>query len=375
MARAIGWGDTMQDATQSEPLTEWRGTPHERYEWLDRARGVVVLMYVISIILAAVKGNVLLGEPPLGPTYLNHGYAYFNGYPAIITLIDAGQMMFIFIVGFAGYIAFQSRLEKRGAVAAWRYAGRRVAGLYALSILGETVILPLTGDERHWNLALYNGVLSRIAIGALVAYLAVYFIRNANRRMAVSVAMLIVHAFLFASYAFDRNPWFDDILQLPPFPFGVWSMAACAVAGTAFSEWLLRDPSAIQEAFRDRVVPAGTMSFVAAYCMEWLQPAEHQDVTAGLALLAIGLSAHMVATAYAFQTFGWGSRILRMMGRNLLLLFVITAIGVDMYVRFVVSTLSPMHPYVALALVGVLPIAAIMWIATLLDKKNIVIRV
>lgn len=364
----------MQDTTESEPLTEWRGTPHERYEWLDRARGVVVLMYVISIVLASVRGNVLFGEAPLGPTYLNHGYAYFNGYPAIITLIDAGQMMFIFIVGFAGYIAFQSRLEKRGAATAWRYAGRRVAGLYGLSIVGETVIEPLTGGKAHWELALYDGILSRIAIGALAAYAAVYFLRSANRRMAVAIAMLVVHAFLFASYAFDRNPWFDDILQLPPFPFGLWSMAACAIAGTAFSGWLFHESADVQTGFRQRVVPAGTMALMAAYCTEWLQPAEHQDVTAGLSLLAIGLSAHMIASAYAFQTFGWGSKVLRLMGRNLLLLFVITAVGVDQYAKLFVTTFRPMHPYVALAFVGVLPIAAIMGLAILLDKKNVVFR-
>jgi hypothetical protein len=347
---------------------------HERYEWLDHARGIVVLMYVVSMVLAALDGNVVLGERPLGPTYFNHGYAYFNGIPAMITLIDTGQMLFIFVLGFVGYLAFAGRWEKRGPVSAWLYALRRFGGLYGLSILYEVVISPLIGESRNWGLALYDGVLARLALGALAAYVAIYFMRNADWRMAVAIVFLIIHAFFYASYAFDRYPWFDDIMKLPKFPFGVWNMAGVAIAGSACGQWLKRDPGDPKAGFRDRIVPMGVMALVAAYCMEWLQPSEHHDVTTALALLSIGLSTQMLATCYAFNEFGWGISILRPLGRNLLLLFVVTAIFVDMYAGWVADNLLPMHPYGTLLLLGIVPVGAIMLLAVLLEKWNIVVR-
>ncbi len=350
----------------------WKGMTHERYAWLDEARGIVVLLYVISIVLSAVEGNPLLGKPTLGPTFLNHGYAYYNGNPPLITLIDAGQMMFIFVVGFVAYIAFAGRWEKRGAFSAWVYALRRVAALYTLSILAEIKVAAWRHESSSWAAALYDGVLSRIAIGALAAYIAVYFIRRADWRMVVAVAMLIVHAFLYASYRFDRYWWYDDIMGLPKFPFGVWNMAAVAVAGSACGQWLKRAPDP-KIGFGERIIPFGTAAIVAAYCMEWLQPSEHHDVTTALALMSIGVSANLLGATYAFNYFGWGIATLRSMGRNLLLLFVVTAIFVDMYAAWV-SDLLPLHPYETLLLLGILPIAAVMALARLLERWNIVVR-
>jgi hypothetical protein len=62
----------MTDTPQGQKL-------HARYEWLDQSRGVVSIMYIFAIITYRMSGVPILGSPQLGPTFLNHGYKYYNG--------------------------------------------------------------------------------------------------------------------------------------------------------------------------------------------------------------------------------------------------------------------------------------------------------
>lgn len=89
---------------------------HERFDWFDQARGLVVIMLLSSMIVGELEGDIVMREPFLGPTFLNHGYDYYDGTPALITLIDVGQPIFVFMMGFAATIAFSSRIERRGGL-------------------------------------------------------------------------------------------------------------------------------------------------------------------------------------------------------------------------------------------------------------------
>ena len=50
------------------------GELHPRYDWLDQARGFVVLLLIVSMATAEYAGDMVLGGPTLGPPLLNHGY-------------------------------------------------------------------------------------------------------------------------------------------------------------------------------------------------------------------------------------------------------------------------------------------------------------
>ena len=347
---------------------------HARYEWLDQARGIVGLFYVLSIITTSVDGDILRKLVPYHPTYLNHGYAYYKGDPSIITLIDVGQLMFMFIMGFVAYIAFSSRLEKRGAASAWLYALRRFAGLYGLSILSATLLPVLKGGQANWNEALYDGVLSRLAIGGLAAYTALDFVRNAARRGGGGLGLLAFRGFLFASYYFDRYPWIDDMLQRPKFPFGAFNLAAIAILGSAFGQWFAMRPGDPGAGIRERILPVATWCFAAAYCVEWIQPSEHHDVTTALALLSIGLTGYLVMASYAMGTLGIVVPALRAIGKNLLLVFIVTGEGIDMYLGAIANSAVEMNPYAVMLFVGVLPVVATTYMALFLEKRNIVVR-
>jgi len=347
---------------------------HDRYEWLDEARGLVALLYVISTITAPLGGEVLNEKYQLGPTYLDHGYAYYKAYPAMITLIDTGQLIFLFLMGFAAYVAFSGRLRKRGRASAWAYAARRVVSLLALSFVGYGLLNMVKGTPVNWREVLYDGTLSRIALGAAAAYVATYFVRSADRRALMGIGAFVVHAFLFASYTVDRYPWIDDMLGRPKFPLGAFNLAGIAIVGSAFAQWVTREDCDLRVGFRRRIMPVSACMLLAAYCMEWVQPSEHHDVTTALALLSVGLSGLLVASTYALGEVGFTVPVLRPLGKNLILVFIVASQFVSRYVEAFPRTFLESYPYAGLFLVGALPIAGVALLTMVLEKRNIMIR-
>jgi hypothetical protein len=206
------------------------------------------------------------GSTWIGPPLLNHGFKYLNWYPPIITIIDIGQQIFMFVLGFVGYLAFKSRLEKKGVWAAWKHGLIRVALLYALAFIDDGlfggIIIPMVNGEAPlipWDEVLWYGTLANLAIGTFAAYLAIFLIRkSADLRIYLSIGIMTIHAVLYASglfeYKFDLLPSGNIF-----FPFNAFNHAAIAIAGTSFSQWLKLDPNNPDIGFRKKILPASTM--------------------------------------------------------------------------------------------------------------------
>ncbi|GMV93762.1 MAG: hypothetical protein AMXMBFR82_35400 [Candidatus Hydrogenedentota bacterium] len=357
----------MTDASPSQKL-------HARYEWLDQSRGIVSIMYIFAIITYRVSGDPILGYPQLGPTFLNHGYKYYQGATPLITIIDVGQQIFMFVMGFVAYLAFTSRIEKRGSFSAALYGARRVVLLFALSGLEAVVEYP-TRHSIDWVEVFYEGTLAKLAIGAFAAYLTMTLIRNANHRFLFGLTMLAAHAVLHASPFFHHYGFLDGPLNLLPFPFGAMGLAAIAVIATCFAQWVWTHPDGFAAAFRTRVATASFYTLGACYCLDWLQPAHHHDVTASLALFAVGISGLMLTMTFGFDSLGIHFPLLSSLGRNLLLVFVLASIVVDKYLGMLDRDFLNASPYWTLLLVGVLPIAFLGVITIFLDRKRILIKV
>lgn len=357
----------MTDTPQGQKL-------HARYEWLDQSRGIVSIMYIFAIITYRMSGDPILGSPQLGPTFLNHGYKYYNGVTPIITIIDVGQQIFMFVMGFVAYLAFTSRIEKKGGVSAALYGARRVILLFALSFLEAVVEYPSRHHIR-WGEVFYEGTLAKLAIGAFAAYLAMGLVRNANLRFLLGISMLALHAMLYASPFFHHYGFLDGPLNLLPFPFGAVGLASIAVIATCFAQWVWTHPDGLKMAFRTRIAPASFYTIAACYCIDWLQPADHHDVTASLALFAVGVSGLMLTMCYGFDELGIRFPLLSSLGKNLLLVFVLASILVDKYLGTLDREFLNASPYWTLLLVGVLPIVFLGAITIVLDRKRILIKV
>jgi hypothetical protein len=93
---------------------------HERYRWLDTWRGMTVVWLLIAFLTFMYSSLLYLDyPPPLGGTWLNHGYKYADYFPAIITVIDMGSSIFMFNLGISAPISFNSKVRKKGLGYAW----------------------------------------------------------------------------------------------------------------------------------------------------------------------------------------------------------------------------------------------------------------
>ncbi len=357
----------MDSSTETKSL-------HERYDWLDQARGLIVLLLLVSMPTSQYAGNLLKGDPPLGPPMLNHGYEYFYGYPTIITFIDVGQCLFMFVLGFVGYMAFTSRRRKRGGRSAFWYAVRRVGILYALSFTDAILLNYLASGKPKWDDFFYNGVFALIAIGSLAAFLSMAFCRDADRRFGIAVALTMLHTLLYAFPLFNEHTRFDDVLALPRFPYGALGLASMTIAGTCFGQWYKMVPDDPLVGFRKRIVPVSTAAFVAAYCVDWVQPAHHQDTNAALQLIALYMGGFMLMIFFAFGRAGFRFPLLSSLGKNLLLIFLVGGLFNSIYLNLMPKSFLLQSPYLALLFGGVVPVALFAWLAVVLDKRGIMVR-
>ncbi len=357
---------------------------HERYVWLDQARGIIALLFIISALTWAHRGDLLLGVPLLGPTYLDHGYNYYNGSPPMITLIDVGQSIFLFFVGLTGYIAFSSRLRKRGAKGALVYGLQRVLMLYVLSVMGELIgdasgeaglNIGLLMEKFDWQMVFLKDIMAVIAAGAAATYLAVYFVPNADRRAWIAIGIFAVHALAYAAYVVDRHSSVDDVLGLPQLPIGTIALAGLSILGSCFGQWLRYDPEDVLVGMRKRIVPVTGYCLLVSYCLEWIQHSDPHDDTAALMLLAAGLSGLLLVFMYGLNSIGIELPILTPLGKNLLLVFIIGAIGFDFYFELIPDWLIYGYPFGALLFIGFLPLYALVLLTRFLDRHNIIIRV
>ena len=353
---------------------------HVRYEWLDQFRGLIIIFLIISVITWPLSGDPTMpGSTWIGPPLLNHGFKYLNGYPALITIIDIGQQIFMFILGFVGYLAFKSRLEKNGAWAAWKHGIIRVAVLYGLAFLDDGLIGGLLfGDGIPWDEVLWYGTLANLAIGSFAAYLATYLIqKNADTRMYVSIGIMIIHTILYATGLFV----YKGVSIIPDgsivFPFNAFNHAAIAIAGTCFSQWYKLDPEHPEVGFKKRILPASTIAIIAFYCFDWVQPAEHHDATTSLALLAIGASGFLITIFYGFEKLDFKVPLLSEMGKNMLLLFILAFVW-DLIIGLLVDEMRDFLlnvPIANMIFIGILPILVEGAIAYFLAKKDIKIKI
>jgi hypothetical protein len=223
---------------------------------------------------------------------------------------------------------------------------------------------------------LWYGTLANLAIGTFAAYLFTYLMpKNADRRMIISIGMMIIHATLYATGIFDyKGPLTGgDIV----FPFNAFNHAAIAIAATCFSQWYKLDPENPKVGFKKRILPVATILIIAFYCFDWIQPAEHHDATTSLALLAIAASGFLIAVFFGFEQLNFKVPVLSEMGRNMLFLFIFAFIFDLLIGLFIDSSRDffASNPVITMLLIGILPIVIEAGIALLFAKLHWTIKI
>jgi hypothetical protein len=355
---------------------------HPRYDWLDQFRGMVIVFLFIASITWELSSNNFGIAAPIGPTWLNHGWRYWNQFPPIITIVDLGSQIFMFMLGISLALSFPSKIAKKGAGYAWSAVLHRfftffwlvqlidwldlianggefpllrmiALGLWvAITILAavfrnlkkfkDSLYRPLVGmlwgltsiglwliqarypttfiGSGYLKTVFFAEALSHLAWGTLFAALFVYLIKKPDYRIIASIIIFIVHAFLLA-FKVEINAAMAFWPQWD-IPLDALGMGAIAIAATCVWDWMNLDPSDQLVGMKKRVIPFFLIAGVLHFAVDFFQPADHHGINVSISLLALAFSTLLVLVFFSLEYFfKFKISFLTHLGRNALFLF------------------------------------------------------
>ncbi|MHA1822178.1 MAG: hypothetical protein ACTSU2_13735 [Promethearchaeota archaeon] len=356
----------------------------KRYEWVDQYRGMVVIFLIIAAgtwILSGGHNNYVgdPNDPPIGPTYLNHGwkFAEFPGWPNIITIIDIGQQILMFIVGYVGALAYYKHREKEGELGAILHVIRRFLALMIFAMIVEGELMDGDLDLNNWNMVsvFWTSTFPNLAWGSLFALLLVAVMkRKPDQRAIIAVIIMTVHAILYAIPSLQTWNITLGTWKVFEVPWNTINHVAIAIMGTCTFDWyMLKKPDDENYGWKKRILPAGTLAFIGVWLVDFLQPAEHHDATTALSLMAIATSMFILYMFYAFDQIDFHVPWLSDLGKNILIMFLFTGIWDAYYHIFTKSFLLQSH-LIAMVFVGIIPITIQFMFAWSLARFRIIIK-
>jgi predicted acyltransferase len=361
-----------ENTTLEEPNLKIKNPKKERvrFGWLDQFRGLVIILFIIQTVawkFSADPANILT---PLMSPYLNHGFRYADFARPLITFIDLGQQIFIFLVGFMQAFAVLKRRQKGYSTKKiWIHIGKRFGIVMVLSIL-------LTFAQPHgyntWE-AFFLGTLANIAWAGLAAGIVALYLPKGDKRLVVGLVLMVIHTIC---YAFPGiREWEGAGLE---FPFTVINHMAISCIAAAFTAWIFTDDGKVKEqSMRARILPVSLWFFISSYFLDFLQWADHHYVTSSLVGLAIATSGFILYLFYKFDQEDFKIPGLTAMGKNMLMIFILSMILNELvYIEIMINSgLLGQNGLIDLLLMGIPPILFMWIIAKLLERFNLYIKI
>jgi hypothetical protein len=355
---------------------------HPRYDWLDQFRGMVIVFLFIASITWELSSDNFLNSPPVGPTWLNHGFRYWSQDPEIITIVDLGSQIFMFMLGISLGLSFPSKIKKKGIGYAWSAVFHRIFTFFWLvqlvdwlefvadggeitplkmGLLGLWFIItiiavifrnlkkytdklyrPLIGmlwaltsmglwmiqaryptaliGSGYLKTVFFGEALSHLAIGTLFAAIFVFLIKKPDLRIIVSIFMFIAH---FVMWEFEGA--INAAMVFWPkwgIPFDSLGMGAIAIAASCVWDWMNIDPDNQKEGMKKRVIPFFLIAGILHFIVDFFQPGDHHGINTSISLLAIAFSTLLVVVFFSLEFFfNFKIPFLTHLGRNALFLF------------------------------------------------------
>jgi len=360
---------------------------HPRYDWLDQFRGMVIVFLFIASITWELSSSDFSIAPPVGPTWLNHGWRYASQNPIMITIVDLGSQIFMFMLGISLGLSFPSKIKKKGAAYAWSSVVHRVCTFFWLvqlinwlefvvdggeityfkiGVLGLWLVITILAvvfrnlkkykDKIHrpvigmiWALTsmglwmiqarypatligsgylrtvLFGEALSHLAFGSLFAAIFVFLIKKPDYRIIVSIVIFIGHA-LMKEFEGSINTAMAFWTNWR-IPFDVLGMIAIAIAATCVWDWMNIDPNDQKIGMKKRVIPFFLIAGVLHFVVDFFQPADHHGTNFSISLLALAFSTLLVVVFFSLENFfKFKIPFLTHLGRNALFLFLFQGI-------------------------------------------------
>ncbi|MBN2157042.1 MAG: hypothetical protein JW776_13445 [Candidatus Lokiarchaeota archaeon] len=360
---------------------QFKRSTHPRYDWLDQFRGMVIVFLVIASLTWELASENFAITPPLGPTWLNHGWEYYDQQPVIITIIDLGSQIFMFMLGISLSLSFKSKVEKKGLHFAWLTVLHRVFSFFwisqvisvdfdfpifkvialviwvlitvgaavlrnlrkfkdniyrplfgvvwALSSIGlwcvQARIPKVLGSGYFWS-AFFLEAPAHLAWGTLFAAVFVFLIKKPDFRIIIAIIIYLGH-FIMWEFKPIINASIQAFWSQWDIPFDMLAMGAIAITATCIWDWMQMDPNDQIIGFKKRVIPIMLITGLLHFIVDFFQTAEHHGINLSLGLLAIAFSCLLVIVFFSLEFF-YKYKIppLTHIGRNALFLFLFQGI-------------------------------------------------
>lgn len=355
---------------------------YHRHLWLDQLRSVIVIFSFIASLTWLFSGNIRGGEIPVGPTWLNFGYRYVDFFPRMITLVDIGSQIFMFIMGLSLSISFQTKAQKKGYKYAWISVFNRVFVFFWLVevllmdfihfylndiiILGVWVVLTIIiivlrntffkqsdaalyisliwsivsciiwffkYDIDLWTV-FFNHPLAHFAWATLLGALGIFTIKRPDIRIIIPGILLGIHYYLWERFRY----WGIQVFVGTHFefhfmiPFELMGMGIVGMTATCVWDWIHMDPTDFKVGFKKRFVPLMVLTCIGHFITDFFQTADSEGVTASIILLAVAFSSMLAMTMYAMEYYiKYDIPFLTAIGKNALFLLLLQAVLVIPY--------------------------------------------
>ena len=340
-----------------------------RFGWLDQFRGLVIIMFIIQTVAWKFSDDPANILTPLMSPLLNHGFRYANFDRPLITFIDLGQQIFIFLVGYMQAFAVLKRRKKNYTTKAlWLHIGKRFGIMIMLSALHVYV----AEDSRYIWYMFFGGTLANIAWAGLAAGIVALYLLKGDHRLFVGLGLMTIHTICYA---------IPGIRALEgaglEFPFQMINHMAIGCIAAGFTAWMFTDDGKVkEESLRARILPISLYFFIGAYFLDFLQWADHHDVTSSHVGFAISTSGFILYLFYKFDQEGFKIPGLTAFGKNMLMIFLFSMVIIELvYIPMIVDTgILGKNGLFDLFLMGIPPILFMWLIAKLLERFNLYIK-
>lgn len=334
-----------------------------RFNWLDQFRGLVIVLFIIQTLAWKFAGNPSIGIYPVFAPHLNHGYKYINiaEMPPIITLIDVGQQIFIFLVGYmAAFSVIKLRANGKTDKEVWIRIIRRFIAILLLNVVH--MVVQGADDVASF---IFDSTLGMIAWAGLIAAISTVFIVKADFRFLLGIIPLTIQ-FILSFVAEIPDMWSELLAHI-----------SIGIIATAYTGWMLKGDGSVDDThFKDRVLPITFSMFTVMYLIEFVQWADHHGATVPLAAMAIGLSGIAVYIFYKIEQDGYQIPMLTTFGKNLLMMFLLEMVVIELvYIDLFLVDYVRINPWLDMILAGIVPILILWILAKILEKKKWYLRV
>lgn len=297
----------------------------KRWGFIDQFRGIVIFLFVMADITWTWSGDIDADTPrlPTGPTWLNHGWKFYDFTPKqLITLIDVGQLLFVFVMGLMLPLSWKRHAERGGVKGALGQLLVRLGWFYLIALV---MALDFDTGEISWVSMFFRGTFAVLAAAMVGATVVNALVKDPDHRQYVNIGLMVLLTVLYAIPAIRtwENAIFGVDEEIELIPLNLLGATITAIQGGITMEWFANAEDK-KQVFKDRILPVAMFSLIACFLVDIFFWADHHAMNTAMVTMSYGCGMFLFMVFYVLEAdFEFSVPGLKQFGRNTLLAFIL----------------------------------------------------